>query len=202
MSDQVKFWKGDQGNDYIKRNTEQDLLMSYIVMWSRIFSRLDGVKDVCEVGANIGINLQAISSLKPNTNLYAIEPNEKARDVLRAKGVVAFPLTAECHWGEIGNFDLVFTRGVLIHIRPDALPEVYENLYRHSKRYIVITEYFDPNRTMINYRGEDDRLWKADFAGEMMARYPDLHLVDYFFTYSNDTVAPQDNVTTFILEKR
>ncbi|MDG4904811.1 hypothetical protein P9279_30615, partial [Mesorhizobium sp. WSM4962] len=40
--------------------------------------------------------------------------------------------------------DLVVTKGLLIHIPPDDLPAVYDNLYDLSDRYIVIGEYYNP----------------------------------------------------------
>ena len=54
---------------------------------------------------------------------------------------------------------------------------------------------------MIPYHGESDRLFKRDFAGELMKKYKDLKLVDYGFVYHNDSNFPQDDVTWFLLEK-
>jgi spore coat polysaccharide biosynthesis protein SpsF len=39
------------------------------------------------------------------------------------------------------SYDLTWTKGVLIHINPERLIEVYEKLYSYSKRYIFIAEY-------------------------------------------------------------
>jgi spore coat polysaccharide biosynthesis protein SpsF len=54
---------------------------------------------------------------------------------------------------------------------------------------------------MINYRGHKDRLFKRDFAGELMDKYPDLKLVDYGFVWRRDNNFPQDDGTWFLLEK-
>ena len=51
------------------------------------------------------------------------------------------------------------------------------------------------------YRGHEDRLFKRDFAGEMMKKFNDLKLVDYGFVYHADCNFPQDDVTWFVLEK-
>ncbi|MBV7550115.1 hypothetical protein KW849_27925 [Pseudomonas sp. PDM26] len=52
------------------------------------------------------------------------------------------------------------------------------------------------------YRGNSGKLFKRDFAGEMLDRYDDLHLVDYGFDYHRDRQFPVDDITWFVLEKR
>jgi len=100
------------------------------------------------------------------------------------------------------TFDLVLIKGVLIHINPDKLPQVYDILYQSSQRYICISEYYNPSPVTIPYRGHSDKLFKRDFAGEMLDRYSDLQLVDYGFNYHRDLHFPQDDTTWFLLEKR
>ena len=58
-------------------------------------------------------------------------------------------------------------KGVLIHINPDMLNNVYEKLYDSSDRYILVAEYYNPTPVNVSYRGYNDRLFKRDFAGEM-----------------------------------
>ena len=53
----------------------------------------------------------------------------------------------------------------------------------------------------IPYRGNEDRLFKRDFAGELMNRFPTLKLLDYGFVWKRDPVFPQDDITWFLLEK-
>lgn len=91
---------------------------------------------------------------------------------------------------------------MLIHINPDELQEVYRKLYESSKRYICIAEYYNPTPVTVQYRGNSDRLFKRDFAGEFMDKYPDTALVDYKFNYHRDYHFPQDDSTWFLLEKR
>lgn len=55
---------------------------------------------------------------------------------------------------------------------------------------------------LINYRGHSDRLFKRDFAGEMMQKFPDLKLIDYRSVYKNDPSFPQDDVNWFLMEKK
>jgi hypothetical protein len=67
---------------------------------------------------------------------------------------------------------------------------------------MLIAEYYSPVPIEISYRGHEQRLFKRDFAGELLGTFPDLRLVDYGFSYRNDPVAPQDDITWFLLEKQ
>ena len=98
--------------------------------------------------------------------------------------------------------DFVFTSGVLIHINPDELPAVYKLLYETSKKYILINEYYNPSPVEVKYRGNESVLFKRDFAGEIMDKYPDLQLIDYGFVYHRDYVFPSDDSTWFLLKKK
>lgn len=97
--------------------------------------------------------------------------------------------------------DLVFTKGVLIHLNQDKIKQAYELLYKSSKRYILVGEYYNPSLVQVNYRGNDDRLFKRDFAGEMLKQYKDLRLLAYGFCYRGDRNFPQDDITWFLMEK-
>ena len=59
-----------------------------------------------------------------------------------------------------------------------------------------------PAPVAIPYRGHSDRLFKRDFAGEILDRHPQLQLVDYGFAYRRDPNFPQDDITWFLMEKR
>jgi len=97
--------------------------------------------------------------------------------------------------------DLVLIKGVLIHINPDMLSQIYQTLYRLSRRYICLVEYYNSTPVSVSYRGYRDKLFKRDFAGEIMDKYPDLRLVNYGFVYHRDPNFPLDDSTWFLLEK-
>jgi spore coat polysaccharide biosynthesis protein SpsF len=99
------------------------------------------------------------------------------------------------------QWDLTLIKGVLIHINPDVLPQVYEKLVASTGRYLMVAEYYNPSPVSIPYRGHNDRLYKRDFAGEIMDRYPKMQLVDYGFAYRRDPNFPQDDITWFLMEK-
>lgn len=202
-TEQEKFWKGEFGDSYIGRNKGDDLIASNTAFFSKILDSTQNVKSVLELGANIGLNLIAIKQLLPKSKLSAVEINEKAAEYLRE----CLPET-DIHIASILDFqpdrkwDFVFTKGVLIHINPEKLPIVYELMYQSSSRYILVGEYYNPSPVGIPYRGHSDRLFKRDFAGEILEKYPDLTLVDYGFVYHRDHNFPQDDINWFLLEKK
>ncbi|MDH2416610.1 pseudaminic acid biosynthesis-associated methylase [Nocardioides sp. CER19] len=201
LTPQEEFWAGEFGADYIERNVDPTYLAANFAFFGRILERAAGVASVLELGANVGMNLRALRSLLPHAGLAAVEINPTAADALREWG------GAEVHEGSILDFrpsepaDLAFTKGVLIHINPDELPRVYDTLADASRRYVLIAEYYNPSPVAIPYRGHDDRLFKRDFAGEMLDRHPEFRLVDYGFAYRRDPQFPQDDITWFLLEK-
>lgn len=199
---QEAFWAGEFGSEYIGRNESQELLASNLNFFSSSMKRADKITSCIEFGANIGMNLRAIKLLHPSIELSAIEINETAASRLAEvigegnvfKGsIFDFPATKK--------YDMTLIKGVLIHINPDMLPIVYDKLYQASQKYILVCEYYNPSPVTIPYRGHNDRLFKRDFAGEMLEKYSDLKLLDYGFSYKRDSVFPQDDITWFLMEK-
>ena len=200
-TEQEAFWAGDFGNEYVDRNQGKELLAADINLLLKALNSADKIDSVIEFGANIGLNLNALKILYPNQEQFAIEINKKAADHLKA-----FLGDENVFNGSIFDFEptekatLALIKGVLIHINPEMLPVVYDKLYRASKRYIMVCEYYNPTPVTIEYRGHNDKLYKRDFAGEILDRFNDLRLVDYGFAYRRDTF-PQDDATWFLLEK-
>ena len=199
---QEEFWAGSFGDTYINRNMSEELLASNINFFSKIIEHTSQVNSILEFGANIGLNILALRCILPKAEMSAIEINEKAIQELN-KNVKEGKVYHE----SILNFevdyqrDFVFTKGVLIHLNPDYLKEIYKKLYESSRKYICIAEYYNPSPVNITYRGHDDRLFKRDFAGEIMDLYPSLQLVDYGFSYHRDNNYKQDDITWFLLSK-
>ena len=65
----------------------------------------------------------------------------------------------------------------------------------------MVAEYYNRSPVAIPYRGHEDRLFKRDFAGEMLDRFSDLTLIDYGFAYHRDPAFPQDDISWFLMEK-
>ena len=203
QTEQESFWAGDFGDDYISRNKTDQLLSSNIKFFANAFNRLRSVESTLEFGANIGMNLRALATLFPTLSCSGIEINPNAAIELRKTfGAGKVYEQSILEFDSEQRWDLTFTKGVLIHINPDLLPAVYDKLYHHSSRYVLIAEYYNPTPVALPYRGHAERLFKRDFAGEMMDRFPDLSLVDYGFLYHRDRNFPQDDITWFMMEKK
>ena len=122
------------------------------------------------------------------------------RNGLRELRLECIQLRAVAVLRKAGAVDMAFTSGVLIHIHPDQLPASIEEIHRVARRYIVCIEYFSDKPEMIPYRGHDDRLFKRDFGGLYLDRFPDLQLLDYGFAWKR--VTGLDNLTWWLFEKR
>lgn len=201
-TEQERFWQGEFGSDYLKRNQGDGLVASKLALWAKILAKAPGVSSVRELGANIGLNLQAISSLVPHASMQAVEINQDAFAILSQLPNVNAVCCSLYEPFPGAATDLCFTCGVLIHLSPDLLPVAYQRLYEGSKRYVLVVEYYNPTPTEVVYRGYEGKLFKRDFAGEMMALFPDLQLVDYGFMYRGDPVFRADDLTWFLMEKR
>lgn len=201
-TEQEAFWAGEFGTEYIERNQGEQLLAANLDFFGKALRQARGLASCIEFGANIGMNLRALKLLFPRQEQHAIEINPDAATQLTAclpSGYVynrsILDFTPERQW------DLVLIKGVLIHINPSALPQVYDALVASSSRYLLVAEYYNPTPVAIPYRGHSDRLFKRDFAGEIMDRHPQMRLVDYGFAYRRDPNFPQDDISWFLLEK-
>ncbi len=203
LTKEESFWADKFGDGYIKRNDITDLLPKKISLFAEILKFTKNANSFLEFGSNIGINLLALKQLIPKANLKAIEINNKAVNKLKKLNICSdvWQGSMLCY-NKKYKVDLSFTAGVLIHISPDHLKLAYRSLYQSSKKYILICEYYNPNPVSLNYRGYKNKLYKRDFAGEIMENYPDLSLLNYGFRYNKDNNFPLDDVTWFLMEKK
>lgn len=204
-TEQENFWCGAFGNDYCARNDLTPAsLAARISFWSSVLQRIPHAQptSVLECGANIGINLHALSVLLPQAELHAIEINPTAAEKLHAWGRAEVYETSILEFTPTRTWDFVFTSGVLIHIAPEALPQAYATMHAASQRHILLAEYYNPTPVEIPYRGHSGRLFKRDFAGEMLDAHPSLALHSYGFAYHRDPNVPSDDLNWFLLEKR
>ena len=200
-TEQEIFWAGGFGDDYVSRNKSARLFASNTAFFSKIIPRTTGVKSLLEFGANIGMNLHAIRSLLPDIELSAIEINQYAVSELRKIDHISIYPQSILDFSPERTWDFILIKGVLIHIDPESLKQVYDLLYRSSGRYICVAEYYNPSPVEVKYRGHSGKLFKRDFAGEMLDQFPGLKLLDYGFTYHRDINFPQDDITWFLMKK-
>ena len=192
-------WRGEFGDRYIDRNMGH--VPANRAMFRRALERAQSsIRRVLELGCGAGENLTALRQLMPTAHLEGVEINEKAAAIAREHGHLVRTGSLLDYAGPEG-FDLVFTKGVLIHIPPSELHRAYQALVDHAHRWVLVAEYYNPQPVEVKYRGEQCMLWKRDFAGELMQAYPELRLVDYGFVYHRDPY-PQDDLTWFLMEKR
>jgi pseudaminic acid biosynthesis-associated methylase len=149
----------------------------------------------------VGLNLIALNRINKTFDMQGYEINELAAKAASDQKIASIvnttitePLASEI------KFDLTFTKLVLIHINPEKLEAVYDNLYALSNRYIMICEYYNPYPVSVEYRGHQNRLFKRDFAGDLISKY-NLRLLDYGFNYHRDPYFTNDDATWFLMEK-
>ncbi len=186
-TEQQEFWKGDFGRQYTDRNTRahEEWNEFYIKLYGKTKMELNTAflghlapdSPILEVGCNTGQQLEALKR-QGFTNLYGVEVQwyavEKAKSLLQNINVIqgsAFDLPFRDQY-----FQVVCTNGVLIHIAPADLPRIMDEMYRCSAKYIMGFEYYAPQLTAINYRGNEGFLWKGNYAQLFMDRFPDLRL--------------------------
>lgn len=148
------------------------------------------------------MNLIALRRLIPRLDVSAVEINAKAAAKCAEISEAHVYNASIYEFASDEQYDLTFVSGVLIHQNPEKLPEAYDQLYQHSRRYVLISEYYNPTPVVVNYRGNEDRLFKRDFAGEFMDRFPDVKLIGYGFQYHRDALFPADDTTWFLMEKK
>ncbi|MET0294719.1 MAG: pseudaminic acid biosynthesis-associated methylase [Phenylobacterium sp.] len=198
-------WAGAFGAAYTERNVaDAAQLRDRTRMWAVMGRAFAGAppRSMLEVGCNLGINLRVLPALW-DVELHAIEPNPQARERIIADKV----LPAERLYAGFGDsipvadgaVELAFTTGVLIHVDPAQLPATMDEIHRVSSRYILCSEYFSPKAETITYQGQEGLLFKNDFGGLYMDRFPGLKLLDYGFFWKR--VAGGDNATWWLFEK-
>ena len=193
-----EFWAGKFGDEYTQRNQVDPGNVREFFERALTGTEDSPISTVLELGANVGHNLAFLNTWLPamttgvEVNVAACSQLSAVADRAYCGSIVDMP--------RLGLFDLVFTKGVLIHIPPEDLPAVYAAIHDHAGRWVLVAEYYSRLPREIEYRGHTGKLWARDFAGELMDTYPDLKLVDYGFVYHRDRY-PQDDLSWFLMER-
>jgi len=205
-TDQLTQWRGQFGDDYVDRNAFEDWKMN---PGKEAFQRIIGdriVDSVLEVGSNTGLNLIYLTELlDTGVDIYAVEPNKKAFAALISEKRINLKKAWNCSAFDIPlddiSIDLVFTCGVLIHIAPEDLGRITDEIVRVAKKYIICIEYFSHNPEKIAYRGYKNLLFKRDFGAFYLERYPNLKWIDYGFLWEKEFKI-FDNLNWWLFVKR
>jgi len=185
---QIDAWAGDFGKEYTNRNAfsfdemEDLYLKLYGVkrteMNRRFLEGIDKSIKILEVGANVGDQLNCLQVMGYK-DLHGIEINKYALELAKKRTKdIDFVLGSALDMPfEDGEFDLVYTSGVLIHISPENIKKVLSEIHRCAKKYIWGLEYFSEKYVEVPYRDKKNLLWKGDFAKMYLNQFNDLELV-------------------------
>ena len=198
-------WTGDFGNGYIERNRlTQEGLRYGATGFSRLLGGLS-IESILEVGSNIGLNLHFIrAALGQDVRLFAVEPNKQAYSTLTSPDGPDLEQAWNCSGFELPlgeeGVDLAFTAGVLIHVAPDDLGAMTDEIVRVARRYVLCVEYFSHTPQEIEYRNEKVLLFKRDFGAFYLDRYPMLRPVQNGFLWQRE-LPVFDNLNWWLFEK-
>lgn len=201
MNEQEHFWTELYAEDYIRKNSQFDKELG-VQCWERMLASAEDFNSVLECGCNIGRNIEFLLSARPNLQISIIELSQPAFQIASQR----FDLDCKFNGSIINsnfnkNFDLVFSIGVLIHVHPKDLLSNMSAMFSHSSRYILIGEYFSRNLVRLEYQGEANKLFKADYGKVFMENF-NVKLVDYGFLWGHlYDEAGFDDITWWLFEK-
>src|SRR6185503_15038681 len=142
-TEQESFWAGAFGTEYIHRNKSAALLAANLNFFSNALKHAGNIESCIEFGANIGMNLQALALLFPGMRQQAIEINaDAARELAARLGEANVFNGSIFEWTPTVAVDLALVKGVLIHINPGRLADVYRALHDATRRWILVCEYY------------------------------------------------------------
>lgn len=197
----AKVWRGVFGDEWVDRcRATPDSIAAQLTVFRDILRRVERVDSVCELGASYGMNMMVLHTLLPHAELTGVEINHKAAKMLAELPYVTAVESSIYQAEFTQRYDLVLSKGMAMYQDEAVLGNFYDILHSLSKRYIVLCEYYNPTPMEIPHR--EAKLYKRDFAGELMDRYSDLKLLDYGFQYHRDYLFPVDDYNWFVLEKR
>lgn len=192
-----ELWAGSFGDQYSARNAEAGAGRD--AFWDRLLVE-HPVRNVLEVGCNIGTNLRWIVPHVAPGEAYGVDLNQAALGRIREllPTVNAVTATARSLPFRDHLFDLVFTTGVLIHQPDSTLPLVMSEIVRVSRRFVLCGEYHAEEQTEVAYRGQPGALFKRDYGRLYRELFPELRPVDEGFLRRSDG---WDDVNWWLFER-
>lgn len=204
---QLQLWKSSFGADYAGRPgnaLSAENLRCLMRDWGRMLAHAvtPRPESVLEVGCNIGRNLVALRSFVGE--IHAVEPNAEAVEQARANPALEGIDIREGDGFALpfpdASVDLVFTSGVLIHVAPEDLERVVQEIARVARHYILCIEYFSHEPVQAAYRGKEGYLFKRDFGRFYLEKFTDLRVLDYGFLWQ--PLDSSDNSNWWLFAKR
>lgn len=204
---QLELWRSSFGADYANRPgnaISADSVRRLMRDWGLMLRHAvtPHPESILEVGCNIGRNLIALQGFVQE--IHAVEPNAEA--VRRARMHPALQ-GADIREGDgfalpfpSSSIDLVFTSGVLIHVAPEDLGRVMNEIVRVARNYVLCIEYFSHEPVQVPYRGREGYLFKRDFGKLYLEMFPGLRVLDYGFLWQ--PLDSSDNSNWWLFAKR
>ena len=203
ITQQENFWAGEFGNEYVSRSQGEEIINSNIDFFKKALKNVTDIKTCIEFGSNIGLNIRALKKIYPDQEHHVIEINKKAVEYLKEfiseENIINDSII---NFKPFKKWDLVLIKGVLIHINPEMLSKIYLSLVNSCNKYLLINEYYNPKPVSIDYRGHSEKLYKRDFAGEILDSFPEMKLIDYGFLYERDPIHKRVGSTNWFLLKK
>lgn len=205
-NNQEEFWVQNLSTSYMEANPYLGPIESRLAeeAWVQILNKINlaDISTFLECGSNIGRNVKTLSRVLPNARASVIEINPEALKICKMNNKIESEFLGSIKDATFSTrFDLVFTCGVLIHINPEDLKFTLTNIFKFSKKYVVVAEYFNRTPVTIKYRGEDEKLFKRDWGKFVLDNF-DTELVDYGFLWGHQyDAAGFDDITYWVFRK-
>lgn len=174
---QEDFWSGEEGEQYLQRNYTKGRDYHLRAPFFNLFDEIEN-KDVSilEVGCNCGLNLGILHE-RGYKNLTGIDIGPAAVAEARKRhsnATIVEGTILELPF-EDGQFDVVFSSGVLIHQNPEGpLFQAMDEMYRCSARYILGMEDYAEQMTNVNYRNKTGFCWRGPYSS--FWQHPDMYI--------------------------
>lgn len=180
LNNQQKFWSGEFGDDYIKRNLEfhnvQYTDSDRLSITKSFFQDIPRDSSILEIGCNVGSIIWILDKMG-FTDVTGIDIKKEAIDIISKR----YPHYTFIH-SSIESFqlrrkyDMVYTSAVLIHIHPDNLMRVVKKIKALSYKHIFGFEYYSEDFEEADYYKED-KMWTGDYPSlfDMKPERMELH---------------------------
>ena len=117
-----------ENNTGVKRSTMNERFLTGLT-----------INNTLEIGCNVGVQLMLLHEMGYES-LYGVELQDIAidisKEITKEKKIYIIKGSAFDIPYKDSFFDMVFTSGLLIHISPDDIDKVLEEVYRCSGKYI------------------------------------------------------------------
>ena len=203
-------WAQSYGVNYIVKGLGEDWETTRVPLWENVVAELRACETILEIGCNIGMNVRAINKLQPQARITGLEINRICVDLVKKD----LPYVDVIHDSLLSykgrnKWDMVLSRGVLIHINPDALPEAYKKLGRMARKYVFLAEHYSESVEIDagyppsgrGFDKQDDFLWRRDFFTEFEQENPEFKRVREF-TWPPDKQKTDRGALTCVLFER